>query len=199
MSDTGTGASPAKVGADETVGLPDGTGAPAISNTELTRSPGRVIPFLTQGATALAPIDIDRLYDAAPGASSQIVRVLDLLKQASDLLETARKSDNPLDADRCVQRVQLLLPKLFAYRGLGDGYGVIINSLHFGLANLQGTPLTSDQRNAVWRILRELRNKPAMTLEQGVQRVEEFEACGLGVDPPDVGVLLEESESTENE
>lgn len=198
MSDTATGGG--KPRSREIVWLPDGTGAPAISNKELTKSPFHVTPLITQGATALAPvIDIDRLYETAAGSTSQIVSALELLKQASDVLETARRSESPLDADGWVQRVQLLLPRMFSYRGVGDGYAVIINSLHFALANQNGTPLTADQLNAVWRTVRELRTKPAMNLEQGIQRVEELETSGLRVDPPDVGALIEENESAANE
>jgi hypothetical protein len=38
-----------------------------------------------------------------------------------------------------------------------------------------------------------------MSLEQGLQRVEELEDRGLEVDPPDLGNLLEGAELTENE
>jgi hypothetical protein len=93
-----------------------------------------------------------------------------------------------------VQRMQLALPNLFACRTIGDGFAIIINSLHFAFANLRGTPLSSDQLNVVWRILRELRARPVMSLDQGIQRVEELEKCGLQVDPPDVGNLLEGTE-----
>ena len=146
----------------------------------------------TVGATALAPvIDIERLWEAAPGSTSQMVRALELLKQAIDYLSEANTSENPMDSDRYMQRVQLTLPKLFACRSIGDGFGVIINSLHFAFANRQGTPLTSDQLNVMWRTLRELRTRPAMSLEQGTQHVEELENCGLEVDPSDLGDFLE--------
>jgi len=198
MSDTGT--SIQEVRLKSSPRLPDQTGAPAISRSEPTLSPVREITLETRGAAALAPvIDIDRLYEAPPGQSSQIVRVLELLKQACDLLAEAQRSDSPMEADRFVQRVQLALPKLFAYRSIGDGFGVIVNSLHFAFTNLHGKPLASDQLNAVSRVLRELRAGPVMSLEQGLQRVEGLEDRGLEVDPPDLGNLLEGAELTENE
>jgi len=179
---------------------PDETGTPTTNRSESTPSAVRGIVVETHGATAIAPvIEIDRLYEAPPGTSSQIVRALELLKQAIDFLAEAQKSNTPMEADRFVQRAQLTLPKLFAYRSIGDGFGVIINSLHFAFTNLRGTPLTPDQLNAVWRVLRELRARPVLPLEQGIQRVEELEECGLEVDPPDLGDLLEDAESASNE
>jgi hypothetical protein len=198
MSDTET--SIPKVRADRPVQHIDGTVTLVTQRDESTHSPVHGTAFKTEGATALAPIiPIDRLYEAAPGSTSQIVTALELLKEACDDLSEARKSDNPIDADRHVQRVQLSLPKLFACRSIGDGFGVTINSLHFAFANLNGTPLTSQQLTVVWRVLRELRARPALSLEQGIQRVEELEQCGLDVDPSDVGELIEGFESAENE
>jgi hypothetical protein len=198
MSDTET--STPKVRLSDPRRLSDETGTPAINRTESTQTPHREIAVETRGATALAKvIEIDRLYEVSPGTSSQIVRALELLKQASDNLAEAQKSENPMEADRFVQRVQLVLPKLFAYRSIGDGFGVIINSLHSAFTNLRGTPLNPEQLNVVWRVLRELRTRPVMPLEQGIQRVEELEERGLEVDLPDLGDLLEEPESAENE
>ncbi len=197
MSDTDTKIP--KVETIEPVSLPDQTMAPS-ARLELTPAPTRGIVLRTRGAHALAPvIDIDRLYDAFPGTSSQIVTALELLKHASDNLAAAQKSDSAMEADRFVQRVQLTLPKLFACRSIGDGFGVIINSIHFAFTNLHGTPLTPGQLNVVWRALRELRARPAMPVEQGIQLAGELEAQGLEVDPPELGDLLERSEPAEDE
>jgi hypothetical protein len=198
MSDTET--SIPKTSSDKPVQHLDETATLAINRDESTLSPVRGTAFKTQGATALAPvIQIDRLYDTAPGSTSQIVAALELLKQADDNLAEARKSDNPVEADRFVQHVQISLPKLFAYRSIGDGFGVIINAVHFAFANLSGKPLTSVQLNVIWRVLRELRARPALSLEQGIQRVEELEGCGLEVDPSDLGDLLQDFDLAENE
>ena len=155
---------------------------------------------LTSGANALAPVvDIDRLWEVPPSGRAHIARALELLKEASDYLSEAQRQDDTLRADRYVQRLQLTLPKLFACRSVGDGFGVIVNSLHFAFVNLHGKPLTGDQINVVWRVLRELRLRPVMPLERGIQQVEELEQHGLEVDPPDIGDLLEPLGSEEND
>jgi hypothetical protein len=179
--------------------FPDETRTPGV-RLESTPAPARGIMLETRGANALAPaIEIDRLYEAVPGTISQIVSALELLKQASDNLAAAQKADSAMEADRFVQRVQLALPKLFACRSIGDGFGVIINSIHFAFTNLHGTPLSRGQLNVVWRVLRELRTRPAMPVEQGIQLAGELEAQGLEVDPPDLAELLEKSEASEDE
>ena len=167
---------------------------PAVKPSQPTLSSANVITLERRDAYPQAQvIDIERLYQAVPGTSSQIVDALDLLKRVADFLAEARKSADPLEADRFVQRAQLALPKLFVYRSLGDGFGIIINSLHFAFQNLHGMPLTPDQINAMWRVLRELRTHPAMSLEQGIQRAEELEDRGLKIDPPDLERLIDDA------
>jgi hypothetical protein len=170
----------------------------AANEGESTFSSTGILSFETVDATSLAPvIDIDRLYDAEPGSASHLVRALELLKQAIDFLSEARISQDPIDSDRFVQRAQVVLPRLFSYRSIGDGFGVTISSLFVAFTNLRGTPLSSAQLNAVWRILRELRARPAMSLEQGIRHAQELENCGLEVDPPELADVLEGQESEE--
>ena len=142
-------------------------------------------------------MDIDRFYDAAPGTSSQILTALEILKQAIDLLGQAQQSTIAIETDRIVQRFKLLLPKLFQCRAVGDGFGMIITSVHVAFENLNGTPATQVQIRTIWRILRELRNVPAMSVDHALRSIDEMEATGLEVDAPEVGTLLEEFDATE--
>jgi|GEM_PF-1381678 len=192
MSDTETSAP--KPSLDGLLLVPDEAGTAGTKRSDSTATSARDLVFKTSGATALAPvISIDRLWEAAPGTTSQMVRALELLKEASDNLTQAKSCNDPRTADRFVQRVQVGLPRLFACRSIGDGFGVIVNSIHFAFANLQGAPLNQDQINALWRVVRELRNKPAMTLQQGIERVSQLEETGLEVDPADLESLVEGS------
>ena len=198
MSDTETAVP--KPSLDGSALAPEEGGTAGSKATDSTSTSARDLVFRTRGATALASvISIDRLWEAAPGTTSHVVRALELLKEASDNLTQAKNCNDPRTADRFVQRVQLTLPKLFACRSIGDGFGVIVNSIHFAFANLQGAPLKADQVNALWRVVRELRNKPAMTLQQGIERVNQLEETGLEVDPADLENLVDGPESESNE
>jgi hypothetical protein len=99
-----------------------------------------------------------------------------------------------MEADRYTQRFEATLPALFRCREVGDGYAVVINSLHFAAINKRGEPLNLDQLTTAWRILRELRSKPFVEFDQALEYVEELEASGLHVDPPIVSELLEDLE-----
>lgn len=146
------------------------------------------------GSSALAPIiEIDKLYQAAKGTGTQFITALESLAEAIDLLAQARvasQKNSPIDADRCVQRFEALLPQLFRYRKIGDGYGVIVNALHFAAVNRRGRPLNTDQITTTWLVLRELRSKPFLEFEQALDQVAELENCGIEVDPPVLSELL---------
>ena len=180
--------------------LPDETRTLGGGRPEITFASTRGSFQGGRGLAALAPvIEIDRLYDAVPGSASHMVTALELLKEAAEHLAYAQRCDNPVEADRAVQRVQAGLPKLFACRSIGDGFGIVVNSVHYAFANLHGRPLSATQMNIVWRVLRELRARPAITVEQGVEFASELEAQGLEVDPPGLTELLDDSASNEDE
>ena len=140
------------------------------------------------------PIPIDVLYPATEGAVSNLVKALSLLGDAISLLDNARiaiTNREDIVADRFVQRFQHLLPQLFAARNIGDGYAVIVNSLHFGFINQAGRPLTLEQITTVWRMLRELRNAPFVQFDQALEQVSEIEASDFRVDPPILSAFTE--------
>ena len=108
-------------------------------------------------------------------------------------LESARVASQQKDwitADRYTQRFQASLPNLFTPRRIGDGYGVIINSIHIAFVNRRGKPLNFDQLTAIWRVLKELRNAPFIQFEPALDYVEELETCGLEVDPINLSELV---------
>jgi hypothetical protein len=152
----------------------------------------------TAGSLALAPvIEIDKLYSAPRELQSRLVAALGLLADSINFLALARlatQKGRALEADRYAQRFEATLPALFRCRKIGDGYAVVINALHFSSINKHGQPLSLEQLTTVWRVLKELRNKPFVEFEQALEYVEELEACGLQVDPPIVSELLEELE-----
>lgn len=180
--------------------LTDETGLPSRSQDKPTQPLGTTRALESQGANALVMrIDTARLYDAPIGDTSNIVRALELLKELSDRFSAARRAEDPIDADRFLQHAQALLPRLFSLRSIGDGFGVIVNSLYITFINLRGRPMTPEQIDAGWRLVRELKAFPAISMERGIQLVEELEESGLEVDPPELANVLEGTETTEND
>jgi len=146
-----------------------------------------------QSGQAVAPIEIDHLYPAADAARSDVLRALQLLADAISVLDQGRaaaRNNDPIAADRFVLRFQLMLPGLFTCRKLGDGFAVIVNSLHFAFINQHGNPLTLDQLTTVWRIVRELRTRPFLSFDQALEYVTEIESHQLHIDPTILSDLL---------
>jgi len=141
-------------------------------------------------------IEIDKLYPAVEGVQTDLINALGLLAEAITFLESARsaRKNDPVSADRYVQRFQRLLPALFKCRKIGDGYGAVINSLHFASINQRGKPLGFDQITTVWRILKELRNRPFVSFTEALNYIGEFEATHLQVDPPILSDLFTDPE-----
>jgi hypothetical protein len=152
---------------------------------------------MVSGSAAIAPIEIDKLYPADKNSASDLIAALGLLAEAISLLEKARsaaREKEVIAADRYSQRFQVLLPQLFIRRKIGDGYGVVINSLHFAFINQRGKPISFEQLTTVWRVVKELRNAPFIPFEQALKYVGELEDCQLQVDPPILSELIEEPE-----
>jgi hypothetical protein len=142
--------------------------------------------------SAAVLIDIDHLYPKTDGPTPHLVQVLEILGQAIGVLEQARSTlrGNPMESDRTLLRFPVLLRDLFKYRGIGDGFGLIVNSLHFALINQRGKPLNFDQVTTIWRIVKELRTKPVLSFDEALNYVEELEEVRLEVDPSILSELV---------
>ncbi len=158
---------------------------------------------IVRGSAAPAPIiEIDKLYPADKDHVSDLIAALGLLAEAIDLLDKARvsaRNKEAITADRYWQRFQMLLPKLFMHRRIGDGYGAVINSLHFACINQHGAPLSFEQLTTVWRVVKEIRSAPVTPFEQALNYVHELEDCSLQVYPAKISDLIEEPEEPEDE
>jgi hypothetical protein len=175
--------------------LPAGDTAFGLPGTRFIPRANTVRPII-HGSTAPV-IEIDKLYPADKDSKSDLIAALPLLADAIELLQEARtaaRDKKIFEADRYSQRFQMLLPQLFMRRGIGDGYGVIVNSLHFAFVNQHGTPLNFEQITTVWRVVKELRSAPFVPFEQALKSVGELEDCHLRVDPQILSELIEEPE-----
>ncbi len=175
-----------------------GTGGYRLSGTH--GAPARIARPAVRGSTALAPIEIDKLYPADKNYVSDLIAALSALADAIGLLEKARaaaRNKDAVTADRYWQRFQSLLPGLFTHRKVGDGYGAVINALHFACVNQHGAPLSLEQLTTVWRVIKELRNAPVTAFEEALKYVQELEDCHLQVYPATISALIEEPEDDE--
>ena len=57
----------------------------------------------------------------------------------------AHRENQLIVADDAMQNVHALLPELFCFRTLGDGFGMVVNGLLCAFQNLGGLPLERHQ------------------------------------------------------
>lgn len=165
--------------------FPSVTGSSSLPR--VPRTPSEDIQIFSEQAigNTAAVISIDRLYDRTE-SSAELIRVLDLLSEATEILQEARSlaaASNLIESDRLVMRFQLILKQLFAFRKFGDGFGNMVNSMTISLVNKKGQILGQQELTALWRIIKDLRERPFLGFEASLDLVENLEDAGFEVDP----------------
>ena len=138
-------------------------------------------------------IGIDELYANPEFTSRELQTALRLLGEtiqfADYALQRLRAKDN-LGSHEGILSIQNRLPELFACRGLGDGYGALINSVQLALINRRGIPLTENQLLALKEILVQARKAPFIRFDKARKLVREFEKHDFLVQPRSLQFLL---------
>lgn len=92
--------------------------------------------------------------------------------------------DDLISSDDAIQRFQALLPELFCCRGLGDGFGAVINSIFHAIGNMEDTPMNETQLRAILNILKRIHTEPFIEYDEAVEELMNLEAAGFEVSPP---------------
>ena len=117
---------------------------------------------------------------------------------ASKILNEAKQAvdeGNLIGSDSELLQFQVLLPKLFDCRGIGEGFANIINTIQIGISNLKGEPLNAAQVNVIWRTVRQLNVGPFISFESSLDFLEDLEATGISVQSKFVSEWLSETSS----
>lgn len=134
---------------------------------------------------------IDELYDERLDTS--LSRALSLLADGIGLLREAFEAlpDERLASDDAMLHFHGLLKEFFACREIGDGYGVVVNSIWAAAENktASGELYTREQIAALRRTLTQLREEPALTFEQGRRLAKSLRSAGLKTRPPALDVV----------
>jgi len=139
-------------------------------------------------------ISTGELYANLEGVSSDMRNAIRLLSVGTERLEEAlgaSRRQETVAADDALQRFQGMLPELFCLRSLGDGYGMIINALLYAFENLEGTPLTESQINAVVRLVKKVRTELFLNINIAAEAITALESAGLVVEPRELDVLAD--------
>lgn len=134
------------------------------------------------------PIPIEELYPDPSASSNVLGNALGLLNSAIESLSSAvtlYARGDVIESDEAAMRCQALLPELFCCRGLGDGFGGIVNAAMFAFNNATGIPLNGRQLEGLQIGLGRIRSEPYLSFDAAVQIITYLEDLGLTVDPPE--------------
>jgi|SRR5271157_1368324 len=87
--------------------------------------------------------------------------------------------DDAIGADYAVQQFETGLPKLFRSRSIGDGFGMIINSLTIALRNRDGMPLERAQIEAIHKCIGNLILRPLLSENVAISHIQHLREVGL--------------------
>jgi hypothetical protein len=134
---------------------------------------------------------VDELYNERLDTS--LSRALSLLAEGIALLSEAFEAfpDERLASDDAMLHFHALLKELFACREIGDGYGVVVNSIWAAAENktASGELYTREQIAALRGTLTQLREEPALTFEHGRKLARSLRSAGLETRPPALDVV----------
>lgn len=113
-----------------------------------------------------------------PTLSTAIQLLLESIDYVNESYEMLIDGDI-ISSDDAVHKFQALLPELFCCRTLGDGFGLIVNSIFNAINNLNGTPLNKNQLKAILKLLKRIYSEPYIDFEEASEELISIEELGL--------------------
>jgi hypothetical protein len=148
----------------------------------------------TGGAVQTPGLTLPALYPQSIERTQILHRALSLFNEfISHLYEghdSATNNGDAIAADICCQQAFAMLPDLFAYRHLGDGFGSFIAAVHTAYVNKAGGLFSPDEINAVIEGSELLASEPYMSQDRAVDEIIKLEDAGLEVDSKYLGEIL---------
>jgi len=139
-------------------------------------------PAEKQSSATLIPIEL--LYQAREARSAAFNRALALLSEADQSLSEAQAAAEDGLTAVCALHLMTfedLLQPLFECREVGECFANVINTIHFGIANLKDEPLGPDQASTIWRVIRELSVAPFLSFAESLEKVRQLRKVGISV------------------
>lgn len=144
------------------------------------------------------PISIEALYPGGDEYSSRIFsNAIKNLENAIGYIDEAldaEKQARYVAADDAMLHFEGLLPHLFCCRSLGDGFGIIINSITIAIQNRRGEPLERNQIKKIRHSIELLKREPFLSIENAIIEVTRLEETGLNPDLPELDFVADNAE-----
>ncbi len=140
-------------------------------------------------------LDIDELYSDASLRPDSLNSALALLHEGGQILDQAiefLRDGDAIASDDSITRFQALLPELFCFRSLGDGFALIVSSMFNSVKNLAGKPMLEEQILAIAFVTRYVRSEIYCSIGPAIDVVEKLVDAGLNVEPPLLHLVTDE-------
>lgn len=127
-------------------------------------------------------------------SSSILGTILNLLDKSLETIQLAKREleqGNEVYSDVYVLEFQGLLDELFCNREVGDGFGMVINSLLSLFENLDGNFLNIIQITTIYRILHVIRAKPFLSESEAIELTQYLEDSELEIEPKGFNNLVD--------
>jgi len=127
-------------------------------------------------------------------SSSTLGTILNLFDRSLETIQLAKQEleqGNEVYSDVYVLEFQGILDELFCNREVGDGFGIVINSLISLFENLDGKFLNVNQLTTIYRILHVMRAKPFLSESEAIELTQHLEDSGLEIEPKGFNNLVD--------
>lgn len=144
-------------------------------------------------------ISIDDLY-GSDDEDDYVIGALAIVDQAISKVRmaiTASVKKRHIESDDAVQHFTALLPELFMYRDIGDGFGTIVIALFHSLKNSAQSPLDSKQLREILGSLILIRREPFLTHDACLFQIDKLESVLLNPIPIAVDIITSALEGDE--
>jgi hypothetical protein len=142
-------------------------------------------------ATVIATGELYKDLEAVSSDLRNAIRLLSVATERLDEALAATRRRETIAADDALQHFQAMLPELFCLRGLGDGYGMVINALMSAFESTEGTPLSEPQLLAVTRLVKKIHSEPFLNINAAAEAVGALESVGLVAEPRELDILAD--------
>ncbi len=151
-------------------------------------------PADEQRGTSTGQLRTEDIYAAPEALKPELSNALNLLRDSADILAEAIQSaqeHSALAADDAIERFVALLPELFCCRSIGDGFGAVVQTLHYCLYNNEGQPLPLERIKALQASVEGLRRNVFMPFDEAVDIIEALEKTDFDTEPRSLRTLTD--------
>lgn len=88
-----------------------------------------------------------------------------------------------ISSDDCIQHLFALLPEIFSFRSLSDGFRAIVNTIFHAINNMKGIPINCQQMRIIRIAFMRAYTEPFLDFGEAVDEIMKLEDAGFEIEP----------------